>query len=51
MIKDKKDISLATNVNYDDEALVHEIKRVGFLIDRFVDLQLRVGDSLVIYTQ
>jgi len=29
----------ATNVSYkDDIALVHEIKRVGFLIDRFVDL-------------
>ena len=35
----------------DDETLVHEIKRVGFLIDRFVDLQLRIGDSLVIYKQ
>lgn len=34
----------ATSSNYADEGLVHEIKRVGFLIDRFVDLQMRVGD-------
>ena len=32
-----------------DSVLVHEVKRVGFLIDRYVDLQLRVGDSLVVY--
>lgn len=34
-----------------EDVLVHEVKRVGFLIDRYVDLQLRVGDSLVVYLQ
>lgn len=29
--------------------LVHEVKRVGLLIDRYVDLELRVGDSMVFY--
>ena len=29
--------------------MIHEVKRVGFLIDRYIDLQLRVGDSLVVY--
>ena len=30
-------------------ALVHEVKRVGLLIDRYVDLEMRVGDMLVLY--
>lgn len=30
-------------------AIVHEVKRVGLLIDRYVDLQLRIGDQLIIY--
>ena len=30
-------------------AVVHEVKRVGLLIDRYVDLEMRVGDHLVIY--
>ena len=34
-----------------DGVLVHEVKRVGFLIDRYVDLHLRIGDSLVVYLQ
>jgi hypothetical protein len=29
--------------------IVHEVKRVGLLIDRYVDLELRIGDNLVIY--
>lgn len=29
--------------------IVHEVKRLGLLIDRYVDLELRVGDHLVIY--
>ncbi len=33
----------------EEHGLVHEVKRVGFLIDRLVELQLRVGDSLVVY--
>ena len=44
--------AMAASYNDDGECvLVHEVKRVGFLIDRYVDLQLRVGDSLVIYLQ
>ena len=42
----------AISASYTDESnkvLVHEVKRVGFLIDRYVDLQVRVGDSLVLY--
>ena len=43
----------AISASYDDDAgvLVNEVKRVGFLIDRYVDLQMRVGDSLVVYLQ
>ena len=29
--------------------IVHEVKRVGLLIDRYVDLELRVGDHLVLF--
>jgi hypothetical protein len=44
----------AISASYNDDGeciLVHEVKRVGFLIDRYVDLQLRVGDNLVVYLQ
>jgi len=43
----------AISASYDDDqgVLVNEVKRVGFLIDRYVDLQMRVGDSLVVYLQ
>ena len=53
--KDKFDRrTSAISASYHDDGegvLVHEVKRVGFLIDRYVDLQLRVGDSLVVYMQ
>lgn len=29
--------------------IIHEVKRVGLLIDRYIDLELRVGDHLVLY--
>jgi hypothetical protein len=29
--------------------LVNEVKKLGLLIDRYVDLELRIGDTLVIY--
>lgn len=32
-----------------DGTIVHEVKRVGLLIDRYVDLEMRIGDHLVIY--
>lgn len=31
--------------------LIHEIKRSGLLVDRYVDLELRVNDQLIIYIQ
>jgi hypothetical protein len=35
--------------NDDSGTLVNEVKRLGLLIDRYVDLELRIGDNLVIY--
>jgi hypothetical protein len=29
--------------------LVNEVKKLGLMIDRYVDLELRIGDTLVIY--
>lgn len=36
-------------VERNDSQLIHEVKRVGLLIDRYVDLELRVGDQLILY--
>jgi hypothetical protein len=37
-------------IGFDDEvSLTNEVKRLGLLIDRYVDLELRIGDTLVIY--
>lgn len=33
----------------DQTTIIHEVKRVGLLIDRYIDLELRVGDHLVLY--
>ena len=33
----------------DEGGIVNEVKRLGLLIDRYVDLELRIGDTLVIY--
>jgi len=27
-----------------NNTIIHEVKRVGLLIDRYIDLELRVGD-------
>jgi hypothetical protein len=35
----------------DEAGLVNEVKRLGLLIDRYVDLELRIGDHVVIYIQ
>lgn len=35
--------------NDPESMIVHEVKRVGLLIDRYVDLELRVGDHLILY--
>lgn len=36
-------------IHVDDNTLVNEVKKLGLLIDRYVDLELRIGDTLVIY--
>jgi len=33
------------------DELVVEVKRAGLHMDRFVDLELRVGDALIFYLQ
>lgn len=38
-----------SSFNQDENGLVNEVKRLGLLIDRYVDLELRIGDYLVIY--
>jgi hypothetical protein len=35
----------------DEMGLINEVKRLGLLIDRYVDLELRIGDHVVIYIQ
>ena len=37
------------NEDDDDRVVVHEVKKLGLLIDRYVDIELRIGDILVIY--
>jgi hypothetical protein len=56
VVKSKRKGTGNKNKHYDMEGemlanstIVHEIKRVGLLIDRYVDLELRIGDHLVIY--
>ena len=29
----------------DQTTIIHEVKRVGLLIDRYIDLELRVGEA------
>ena len=49
-ISDRRKSAISATYNDEgDNVLINEVKRVGFLIDRYVDLQLRVGDSLVLY--
>ncbi len=36
-------------IHADENTLVNEVKKLGLLIDRYVDLELRIGDTLVIY--
>ena len=57
VVKKKKKLNKDTGMLSDlldeqmlgSEAIVHEVKRVGLLIDRYVDLEMRVGDHLVVY--
>ena len=49
--KKQKDTDADYGMLFDenDTAVVHEVKRVGLLIDRYVDMELRIGDHLIIY--
>lgn len=45
-----KDTSSSSKNKYGEEnGLVNEVKRLGLLVDRYVDLELRVGDTLIVY--
>lgn len=45
-----KDTNKQSTAGLNEETgLVNEVKRLGLLIDRYVDLELRVGDTLVLY--
>ena len=33
----------------EEHTIVTEVKRLGLSIDRYVDLELRIGDTLIIY--
>jgi len=47
--KKLKSYSNFDNDEMESNTIVHEVKRVGLLIDRYVDLELRVGDHLILY--
>lgn len=56
VVKSKRKPPGGKNKHYDMDSEMHgsgtivqEVKRVGLLIDRYVDLELRIGDHLVIY--
>jgi hypothetical protein len=36
-------------IHVEENTIVNEVKKLGLLIDRYVDLELRIGDTLVIY--
>ena len=44
-----KDANKVANGFEEENGVVNEVKRLGLLIDRYVDLELRLGDILVIY--
>ena len=44
-------LGIPITVKSRDDEIVNEVKRLGFLIDRGVDLELRVGDIMVFYIQ
>lgn len=48
-LKGKKDGKASDQDLMQSNTIVHEVKRVGLLIDRYIDLELRVGDHLILY--
>eukprot|EP00347_Sterkiella_histriomuscorum_P024104 403332295 len=51
IVKNTKKLQNNKGLIDQDHGLVNEVKRLGLLIDRYVDLELRIGDTLVIYVQ
>ena len=51
VVKDTNDQSKSSFTDEYAKTLVHEVKRSGLLVDRYVDLELRKGDQLVLYIQ
>jgi hypothetical protein len=49
VVKKKIKIKNSQDEEGQNSMIVHEVKRVGLLIDRYVDLELRVGDHLILY--
>ena len=49
VIKEPSGKSRTENIHVDSQQIVNEVKKLGLLIDRYVDLELRIGDTLVIY--
>ena len=47
VVKDTK--NQPTSSFSEEVGLVNEVKRLGLLIDRYVDLELRIGDTLILY--
>lgn len=48
-IKFYKDLNLDIKIARSNEKVTNEIKRKGFLIDRGTTLELRSGDTLIVY--
>ncbi len=42
-------LGMTIKIKEQNDILVNEVKRVGLMVDRYVDLELRVGDQLVLY--
>ena len=51
VVKETKNegISSRKAIHVEENTIVNEVKKLGLLIDRYVDLELRIGDTLVIY--
>ena len=50
---DKEKLGIALRVNditdNRERGLVNEVKRMGYLVDRESEMQLRIGDTLIVY--
>jgi len=48
-VANKKVYDMDGDENVSSVAIIHEVKRLGLLIDRYVDMEMRIGDQLIIY--